>query len=216
MSWFCSRADPRASTTRSLVCLLPALCWACAIAQPAALRRDDGCVNSPQRIAHALEVYVSVDRAGQRSPLCPGQPLAGADALWVRVELDTVSYVRMVFVTPDGETGELLRQDLADLTREALFRVPRELISRALGEAELFIVASRAPLEQADPGIAAMFNVIRETGVLVDRDGTLSPPRESTEPPGQGLQLDVATRTFYADFDDKGVALLSLPLRADP
>jgi hypothetical protein len=204
------------SWTRSLLCLLPALCWACGAAQPAALRRNDGCTGSPQRRARALEVYVEVDRAGQRTPLCPGQPLVGADALWVSVELETASYVRMVFVTPDGETGELLRQDIADLTREALFRAPKDLVSRALGEAELFIVATHVPLEQADPGIAAMFDVIRETGVIVDRDGSIRPPRQDPPQPSEGLRLDVQTHTLYADFDDKGVALLSLPLRAKP
>jgi hypothetical protein len=165
---------------------------------------------------HLLQVYLSVDRAGARTPLCPGQPLVGANALWVSVELDTASYVRMVFVTPDGETGELMRQDDAELTRQAVFRAPQELIHHAFGEAQLFIAASRIPLHEADPTIGSLFDLIHDTGILVERDGTLRPPPTNSRPAVQQLHLAADTQTLHADFDERGVAMLTVSLRADP
>jgi hypothetical protein len=134
--------------------------------------------------------------------------------LWVSVEIDTASYVRLVYSTPDGGSGEVVRQDAADLTREALFRAPRGLLSSAPGEVQLVVVASRAPLEESDPALGAMLDVIRETGTLVDRDGSLRPP---DEPSGsEPWRLDFGPQALHADFDERGVALLTVSLHAAP
>lgn len=152
-------------------------------------------------------------RDGERRPLCNGQDLTQADTLWVTVELDTASFIRMVFVTPDGETGEVVRQDAADLTREAMFRAPRGLMTAASGEAQLVIVASRDALDEADPLLAAMLDAIHETGVLVDRDGSLKRP-ETGPSQAQAPLFNVDNEeALAADFDHHGVAVLPISLQ---
>lgn len=184
---------------------------ACGGPKPAP-RHADGCQAVTPEPGHALEVYLSVAREADKRPLCPGMMLTEADALWISVELDTASYVRMVFIAPDGQAGELQRQDEADLTRMAIFRAPEGLLAHAPGEAQLVLVASRDPLETADSSMQLMLDVIRDTGTLVDRDGSLHPPPPGTEPPPDLMHLD-ASKNLFADFDDKGVAMLTISLR---
>jgi hypothetical protein len=193
-----------------------ALATVCGCGQPApeppAVPRADGCEAPHPEQGHSFEVYLELKQAGGKRPFCPGQSLASGE-LWVTVELDTASHVRMVYVAPDGEAGELLRQDEADLTRSAMFRAPDGLLVRASGEAQLVIVASRAPLGESDPVMGSMFDVIRETGTLVERDGSLRPPPPGQEP-ASAVQLDATTTAMHADFDEHGVAMLTIPLRS--
>lgn len=177
--------------------------------------RADGCEPPHPDEPHSLEVFLAVSRnAGPQRPLCPGARLEAEDSLWVTVELDTASQVRMVYSAADGESGELLRQDEADLTRRAVFRAPQGLLVRSAGQAELLIVASREPLAEADPEMGGMLDVIRDTGTLVDRDGSLRPPPPGVETASAG-GLDLGAQGLHADFDENGVAILSLTLTAD-
>jgi hypothetical protein len=180
------------------------------------MARTDGCEAPHPQDGHSLEVYLSIYRAEQKQPLCPGQRLSEGDELWVDVELDTASYVRLVYVSPDGEAGELLRQDHADQTRVALFRAPDGLLVRSAGEAQLVIVASREPLSASDPMMDSMLDVIRETGTLVERDGSVRPPPPGAPPPLEGVQLDLGADGLHTDFDERGVAMLMIPLRTGP
>lgn len=199
-----------------LVCVLSTLVPACASGAALAPRRDDGCGVSGNAHGHALQVYLEADRTGTLSPLCVGHNLTSADVLWVTVEIATDAYVRTVFVTPDGQTGELLRQDTETRTRRARFQAPRGLMTRAPGEAEFVVVASRDPLHDADPTMASMLRVIRETGVLVDHEGNLTPPlREPGDDTPEQL-LNLGSDSLYADFDEHGVAVLTLTLQASP
>jgi hypothetical protein len=221
--WFCSRADLRASTlahrafrTVTYVALAHATaCAGAAPSPPAKPPRSDGCELPHPQEGHALEVYLAVGQFDGKQTLCPGSPLAASDELWVTVELDVASYVRMVFVAPDGETGELLRQDEADLTRSALFRAPEGLLSRVSGEAQLVVVASRQSLAESDPVMHATLDIIRDTGTLVQRDGSLRPPPPGSEPAG-AVRLDLGQLGLHADFDERGVAMLTIPLRTMP
>lgn len=192
----------------AVVCLL----WgACAGPKPAA-RRPDGCQTAAPKTGHGLEIYLSVDRDGDKRPLCPGEVLSARDTLLIGVDLDIASHVRMVFIAPDGQAGELLRQDEADLTRAANFRAPEGLLAYAAGEAQLFIVASQEPLEQSDATMQMMLDVIRDTGTLVDRDGSLRPPPPGSAAPPDMLKLETS-EDLFADFDDKGMAMLAISLR---
>ncbi len=164
--------------------------------------------------SHVLHVYLSVMRDGQRRPLCNGQDLTDDDTLWVTAELDTASFIRMVFVTPDGEAGEVIRQDAANLTREAMFRAPRGLMSHGSGEAQLVLVASRDDLNEIDPMLSAMLDVIRDTGILVDRDGSLQRPEGGTAQTSEPLFAVDSTDVLSADFDPHGVAVLPISLQS--
>jgi hypothetical protein len=198
--------------------LLSLLAWAAcghAPPEPSAMPRSDGCEAPHPGEGHSLEVYLAIKQAGERRAFCPGQRLDSTAELWVTVELDVASHVRMVYVSPDGEAGELLRQDEAYLTRSAMFRAPDGLLVRTPGEAQLVIVASRQPLEESDPVIGSMLDVIRDTGTLVERDGSLRPPPPGTEP-ASGVSLDVGGKGLHADFDENGVAMLMIPLRSAP
>lgn len=183
---------------------------------PPKVPRSDGCESPHPDEGHSLEVYLSVLRGAQKQPLCPGQHLSASDELWVDVELDTASHVRLVFVAPDGEAGELLRQDEADLTRVALFRAPEGLLAHAAGEAQLVIVASREPLSSSDPMMGSIFDLIREQGTLVERDGSVRPPPPGAGPSLEGVSLDLGPEGLHADFDARGLAMLTIPLRAAP
>jgi hypothetical protein len=200
-----------------LLCPLPlAACLACGgVAPEPASPRHDGCEAPHPEEGHSFEVYLAVKQPSGQRPFCPGERLHSGDELWVTVELDTASHVRMVYVSPEGEAGELLRQDEADLTRSAMFRAPDGLLVRTPGEAQLVIVASRAPLGESDPVMGTMFDVIRDTGTLVQRDGSLRPPPPGQEPAG-AMRLDVGTTGLHADFDENGVAMLMIPLRSAP
>jgi hypothetical protein len=204
---------------RRLVYALVTLLGGCggASASTPASPASDPCGDAPGgRGDHTLLVSLAVDREGQRGALCRGQQLTAADTLWVTVDLDTASYVRMVFVTPLGETGEVMRQDAADLTREALFRAPRGLMAHAQGDVQLVIVASRDPLTEVDPMLSSMLDVIRDTGVIVDRDGSLKAVGS-----GQGMKpeeqlFNIGSGALTADFDGNGVAVLTLSLHTAP
>jgi hypothetical protein len=145
-----------------------------------------------------------------------GHDLTGADTLWLVVEVVSDVYVRTIFVTPDGQTGELLREDMETLTRTARFHAPRGLMTRSPGEAQFVVVASRQPLQQADPTMASMLQVIRETGVLVDPEGRLTPPLHETDANPEEQLLNLGSDSLYADFDAHGVAVLTLTLQATP
>lgn len=177
------------------------------------VRRNDGCSEHAGASAHALEVYLFVERDGVMDSLCPGQPLTSSDALWVGVDLDLASHVRMVFVSPAGESGEVLRQELGN-GEEAVFRAPRGLFTRERGDAQLVIVASRSALGEADPLLSSMLDTIRETGVLVDSDGQIVQKGQSAGPPA--LPMDLRSQALHADFDERGVALLTLTLHTAP
>jgi hypothetical protein len=186
-------------------------------AEPSAqsrVRQNDGCSEHTGASAHALEVYLFVERDGVMDSLCPGQPLTSSDALWVGVDLDLASHVRMVFVSPAGESGEVLRQELGGSGEEAVFRAPRGLFTRERGDAQLVIVASRSALAEADPLLASMLDTIRETGVLVDRDGQIVHTAQAAGPPA--LPMDLRSQALHADFDERGVALLTLTLHTSP
>lgn len=191
-----------------------ALLWGCGGMPAPAPRRDDGCGRSTVGKGHTLQVYFTVDREGQRRPLCRGQDLTDSDTLWVTVELDTASFIRMVFVTPDGQTGEVIRQDAADMTREAMFRSPRGLMTGGTGEGQLVIVASRDLLDEVDPLLAAMLDAIRETGLLVDRDGSLNRKSHAAAQPEVPMFNVDSEETLHADFDAQGVAVLPLSLQS--
>lgn len=199
-----------------LVCALSTLACACAGGMALAPRKDDGCAITGNAHGHAIQVYLEADRTGRLTPLCVGHDLTSADALWVTVEIATDAYVRTVFVTPDGQTGELLRQHADDRTRSARFQAPRGLMTRSPGEAEFVVVASRDPLHDADPTMASMLNVIRETGVLVDHEGNLTPPMREADDHTEDQLLNLGSDSLYADFDEHGVAVLTLTLQASP
>jgi hypothetical protein len=216
-------------TPRRLVYALTMLVYACGGAtanapgrdeaatarNPGAPRRDDGCGATPAADGHALQVYLEADRGGATRPLCVGHDLTGADTLWLVVEVVSDVYVRTIFVTPDGQTGELLREDAEGLTREARFHAPRGLMTRSSGEAQFVVVASQKPLHHADPTMASM-QVIRETGVLVDHEGRLTPPMHETDANPEEQLLNLGSDSLYADFDAHGVAVLTLTLQATP
>lgn len=193
-----------------LAALVAMLAVACASGPKT--RKDDGCSAAVPKDGHSLQVYLSVMRGEAKRPLCPGQPLSDKDALWISVELETDAYVRMVFIAPDGQAGELMHQGEADLSRTAEFRAPQGLLAHAPGEAQLFLVASKAPLAQSDETMQLMLDLIRETGTFVDRDGTLHPP-ENAAPPPEMMQLE-ASDNLFADFDEKGMAMLAISLQA--
>ena len=199
-----------------LVGALPLLVCACGGGAALSPRRDDGCGATRAAHGHALQVYLEADRSGQPKPLCVGQELTGADTLWVIVEIATDAYVRAIFITPDGQTGELLRDNASALTRMARFQAPRGLMTRAAGEAQFVVVASRTPLERADPAMASMLQVIHETGVLVDHQGRLTPPMHEAHANPEEALLNLASDSLYADFDAHGVAVLTLTLHATP
>ncbi len=199
-----------------LVYALPLLVCACGGATALVPRRDDGCGATRAAHGHALQVYLEADRSGRREPLCVGQELTGADTLWVLVEVASDAYVRAIFITPDGQTGELLRENTDDLTRLARFHAPRGLMTRAAGEAQFVVVASRTPLKRADPAMASMLQVIHETGVLVDHQGRLTPPLHEADTNPEEALLNLASDALYADFDAHGVAVLTLTLQATP
>lgn len=161
-------------------------------------------------------MYLEADRTGRLTPLCVGQDLTSADALWVTVEVGTDAYIRTVFVTPDGQTGELIRQDSEDRTKRARFQAPRGLMTRSPGEAEFVVVASQLPLHEADPTMSAMLRVIRETGVLVDHQGNVTPPMRAADDTTEDQLLNLGSDSLYADFDEHGVAVLTLTLHASP
>jgi hypothetical protein len=190
------------------------LSFGCGAAPQHAPRRPDGC-GSSSGPGHDLELYLLVERNGAREPLCPGEPLSQDDTLWITVELELLAHVRMIYVAPDGQTGELVRQDQADMTRVAIFRAPEGLLAETRGEAQLFVVASREPLDTVDPTLATMLDLIRETGTLVDREGNLHPPTAEASAPLEILRLD-ATGDLHSDFDEHGVAMLGVALRARP
>ncbi len=183
----------------------------CGAPKPAP-RHPDGCQAVTPEQGHDLEIYLAVVRDGKQRPLCPGEVLTEADVLWINVDLDLASHVRMVFIAPDGQAGELVRQDEADQTRQATFRAPEGLLAHAPGEAQLFVVASQTPLEESDPTMQMMLDVIRDTGTLVDRDGSLRPPPPGTAPPPDMLKLDTSENLF-ANFDEHGVVMLAISLR---
>jgi hypothetical protein len=217
-SYWLRLAYPRGTMHARLpLALALAVCTACGqvAPEPPAVPRSDGCEAPHPDEGHSFEVYLVIKQASGKRPFCPGQELSAGDELWVNVELDTASQVRLVYLSPDGEAGELLRQDEADLTRSALFRAPEGLLVRTPGEAQLVIVASRAPLDESDPVMGTMLDVIRDTGTLVQRDGSLRPPPPGQEP-ASGVQLDSDMRGLHADFDERGVAMLTIPLRSGP
>lgn len=203
-------------TSWRLVYALSTLVCACAGQAALAARRDDGCGIARETEGHALHVYLGVDRGGRRASLCAGQDLTGADTLWISVEVATDAYVRTIFVTPDGETGELLREDANGLTRVARFQAPRGLMTRSTGDAQFVVVVARNRLHESDPTMAAMLDVIRETGVLVDHEGRLTPPMRAVEGNPEEILLNLGTDSLYADFDDNGVAVLTLTLHSTP
>ncbi len=179
-------------------------------------RRDDGCGVTGNAQGHALQVYLEAARTGGSTPLCVGQNLTSEDVLWVTVEVGTEAYIRTVFVTPDGQTGELIRQNSEQRTRRARFLAPRGLMTRAPGEAEFVVVASQSPLREADPTLSAMLNVIRETGVPVDDEGNVTPPMRAADDATEDQLLNLGSDSLYADFDEHGVAVLTLSLHASP
>ncbi|MFT3921635.1 MAG: hypothetical protein QM778_03785 [Myxococcales bacterium] len=199
-----------------LVYALSTLVCACAGSVALVPRKDDGCGVIQADHGHALHVYLAADRTGDKNPLCPGQVLTGADTLWASVEVSVDCYVRMIFVTPDGQTGEVLRTDSGRPVRQAIFQAPRGLLTRASGEAQLVVVASRKSLSASDPAMASMLEVIRETGVLVDEHGRLTPPLRADEGTPEDQLLNLGTRALYADFDEHGVAVLTLSLHTSP
>ena len=217
-------AAPEATTLESVLArkllfstsLLAAQACGAAAPAPPRVPRSDGCEAPHPEEGHSLEVYLSVLRDAQKQPLCPGQHLRASDELWVDVELDTASHVRLVFVAADGEAGELLRQDQADLTRVAMFRAPEGLLSRAAGEAQLVIVASREPLSSSDPMMGSIFDLSRDQGTLVERDGSVRPPPPGSGPSLDGVSLDLGAEGLHADFDARGLAMLTIPVRAAP
>ncbi len=187
---------------------------ACGASKPEP-RHADGCQTVTVEPGHALEVYLTVERDSTRRPLCPGEVLTDRDSLWLSVELEFASHVRVVYIAADGQAGEVLRQDEADLTRSAIFRAPEGLLAHADGEVQLFVVASREPLAESDPIIHAMLNVIRDTGTLVEPDGSLRAPPPGTAPPSDILKFE-ASENLFANFDELGVAMLAIALRARP
>jgi hypothetical protein len=180
------------------------------------MRRNDGCSEHQGASAHSLEVHLSAERDGRVHALCPGHPLTSADELFVNVDLDRASHVRMVFVSPDGESGEVMRQELAEIDAHAVFRAPRGLFTHERGEAQLVIVASHRPLAESDPLLASMLDAIRDTGVLVDREGHLRRGAHATGEHAQELPVDVRSQQLHADFDERGVALLTVALHTAP
>jgi hypothetical protein len=186
-----------------------------AAAQGAELPSVEDCKEHQGGSPHAVEVHLLSERDGHIYPFCPGEPLTSSDALWVSVDLDSASHVRMVFVSPNGESGEVLMQDDVDVTRAAVFRAPSDLFARARGEAQLVIVASRGILGDADPPLAAMLDAIRDTGVVVERDGSIY--RNANGASGlQELPVDLSSQALHAEFDARGVALVTLSLRTAP
>jgi hypothetical protein len=178
---------------------------------PAVIRHADGCSGTTSPEGHSVEVYLSVGENGAKRPLCPGAPLHVKEALRIEVELDRAAYVDLIFVDPAGHAGALERQDTADLTRVAEFRAPSGLLTHHPGVAELFVVASEEPLEELDPTLHALLKVIHETGISVDRHGSIH-PGQIREDEGRPLHFDTQAEMF-TDFDDNGLAMLALSLR---
>ncbi len=191
------------------------LAMACATPKPPAVHNDE-CGAAARGTGHSLEVYLSAAHGADKPkrPLCPGQALGANDAVFIHVELESEAHVRLVYIAPDGHAGELMHQEEAELTRSALFRAPRGLLSHAQGEAQLFVVASKRALADSDAALQLMLDTIRETGTLVDRDGSLHPPAAINAPPAEIMQLELSDDLF-ADFDDNGMAMLAFSLRAD-
>jgi hypothetical protein len=188
------------------------LALACATPKPPTANGAD-CGTSDAEAGHALSVSLSLARDEQRRPLCPGQALTPSDALWISVELEAEAHVRLIYIAPDGQAGELLHQEDRDLIDHAVFRAPKGLLSRADGEAQLFLIASKQPLTESDATMALLLDLIRDTGTLVARDGSLQPAAQGSVAPPDLMKLDISENLF-ADFDDKGMAMLAISLRA--
>lgn len=195
-----------------LCCLLPGCSSTTTHTRTPVVRHADGCGKPLEQTPHDLQAYLSVERDGKRLPLCPGQDLHSTEWLWVTVEIDAPSYVRMIFTNADGEAGVVQRLDATGMTREANFRAPPGVLGTGDGDAQLMVVASLSPLVEADPMVHALLEAIRETGNVVDADGHLRPPPPGAEPAAIPMELGGPTRGLFADFDERGVAMLPVLL----
>lgn len=188
--------------------LLLAGAWGCAGAQhpPATSSQDPSpSVSACARRArdHQLEVSLSVEDGSARKPLCPGERLRTEDALVVAVESATDAYMRLVFVSADGRVSEWLPQQAEDMTRRASFRSPAGSLGQA-SDAQLFLVASLAPLSETDPVMHDMLAVIREAG----EQAADAPPQPTAE-----LHVE-SSADLAADFDEHGLVMLAIDLHA--
>jgi len=126
------------------------------------------------------------------------------------VEIDRPAFVRLMFVDPAGAAGALEPQGDDGRGRRAEFRVPSGLLTGRAGQAQLLLIASEQPLEDADPAMDTLYQVVRETGTWVDAAGRLHPP-ERQPPSGEALHFDT-TVDMHADFDPNHVAMVGLSL----
>ena len=129
-------------------------------------------------------------------------------------ELDRDGHVDLIYVDPEGHAGYLDQRGTSELTRRAVFQAPAGLLTHKVGEAQLFIVASEKPLVEADPTMYALLQAIHETGTHVDRQGGIHPARDP-DPTAEALHFDTQAE-MHADFNEWGVAMLGLSLRAAP
>ncbi|MGC4070123.1 MAG: hypothetical protein QM784_36790 [Polyangiaceae bacterium] len=111
--------------------------------------------------------------------------------------------MRLVFVSADGQVSEWLPQQTDDMTRKASFRSPEGSLGR-IAEAQLFLVASLAPLAESDPIMHDMLAVIRETEAQVQAPAAQQTPVLNVE----------SSAGLAADFDENGVAMLAIDLHA--
>ena len=181
---------------------------------PPVIRHADGCKGTSIPEGHSLEVYLSrldAKAKKKKKTLCPGEPLHVDQGLEIEIELDRPCYVDLIFVDPEGHAGSLERQGTAELTQHAIFRAPSGLLTHHPGTAEMFVVASEDPLEEVDPTMHALLQVIHENGITVDRHGGVH-PGQVRESEGEPLHFDTQAEMF-ANFDDNGLAMLALALR---
>jgi hypothetical protein len=159
---------------------------------------------APARV-HQLAVSLSVGHGAERKPLCPGESLRTHDPLVVAVESASEAYLRLVFVSADGQVSEWLSSPPQDITRKASFRSPEGALSNIAGEGQLFLVASLQPLAETDPIMQGMLDVIRETA---------APPSErGFTRSAEVLQIETLAG-LEADFDENGVVMLAIDLHA--
>jgi hypothetical protein len=88
-------------------------------------------------------------------------------------------------------------------------------VSAASGDVQLVVVASLVPLEEADPTLAAMLDVIHDTGAR-SSDGVPVPAVATSGPQPEAKLLSLGAGDLAADFDAHGVAVLTVTLETAP
>jgi hypothetical protein len=138
-----------------------------------------------------LRAYFEAQQSdGSRRPLADGDTLRSRDHFWFELSAQEPMYVYVVYVAADG-AASVLYPDSGDVVLKPGYteRLPKSLdfvLDDVTGWERVLIIASRAPLSQADSSFARLVDRVRSSRTWPEDDaatGEASRPKPADSVP---------------------------------